>query len=303
MSNLENSYSQIAARIAVVLSAFCLLFGAVFAAPASANMVIDFDFDSILRGEQGSVAELASVPVEADDIGKTCLMAAVAENQVSVHTGNDLIVSTGDSQAIILGVEDEANGGTTERYAITLGSTVVVQLRFGADRMSSLGFNLDIDCEIPLDQAGLLTTIVPTTIPTTTTTCPAVQSVDDQGNAVAIPGGCQQTTLCPDGSVATPLDNGSPVAGLDSDGCPTTTVAPTTTSSTVAPTTAAPTTTTTTTTTVTAPPASAITCANGMTPVQVAGQSGLVCPTGQAVTDLPETPSAQPIVAAPAYTG
>jgi hypothetical protein len=297
-----------------VLTALSLVVGLVLAMPASANMTIDFDFDSVIRGEEGSVTQLAERTVDADDVGQTCLMAAVAENQVSVHPGNDLIVSTGDSQAVILGVEDEANGGTSERYAITLGDTVVVQLRFGPDAISSLGFTLDLDCDTPVDQFGTVTTIVPTTVTPpsteatttlpvvegcvtsgagvggsgstdsacpTTTTCQALVSVDDQGTAAAIEGGCQPTTLCADGTVAIPIDGSG-----SSDGCATATTA----------------TTTTTVTSTTQAPAQAV-CDDGSAPVQVQGQNDPVCPQGLAVTDLPETPTAQPVVAAPAYTG
>lgn len=144
----------------------------VVAGPAGADIAIEFD--ELIWGPEGSLTTVAEVEVPAEFVGDTCVLAVIAENQASVHPGNDLVVSTGDSQAVIVGVEDEVNGGTSQEYAMVVGSSIVVQLRFGPDGISSLGFGLTFDCartvatEVP--DPDLDTQLAQQQAPTTTTT-------------------------------------------------------------------------------------------------------------------------------------
>lgn len=159
------------------LLTLCVALG-VAAAPVGAESEISIPFDDLIFGSPGSVIQVAEVPVDADLVGRTCRLSVVAENQSSVHIGNDLIVSTGSSQAVVLGVEDTPNGGTLQTFEMVVGPTIVVEIRIGQDGMSSLGFGLSFDCELPAPDLGQQvesttttvapTTVAPTTVPPTT---------------------------------------------------------------------------------------------------------------------------------------
>lgn len=156
---------------------------AFFAAPVGAESEISIPFDDLIFAPPGSVVLLAEVDVDTDLVGRTCFLAVGAENQASVHMGNDLIVSTGTSEAVIVGVEDTPNGGTNQTYEMVVGPVITVQLRIGQDGMSSLGFGLSFDCQEPTEvtvpdlgeqQVDRTTTVpTPTVAPTTVATVPA----------------------------------------------------------------------------------------------------------------------------------
>ncbi len=151
----------------------------VIAVPANANTDVSITFDELVFGSPGSVVVVAEVAVDAALLGRTCTLQVHAENQSSVHIGNDLIVSTGSSEAVIVGVEDTPNGGTDQSYQMTMGSVIMVQLRIGQDGMSSLGFGLTFDCDEPTTPGTGAQIVSPpgetTTVPpaTTTTAAPA----------------------------------------------------------------------------------------------------------------------------------
>lgn len=232
--------AQLGLRTALAaFAAFALL-----SVPVDAESEISIPFGDLIFGAPGSVVTLAEVEVDEDLVGRTCFLAVVAENQASVHMGNDLIVSTGTSEAVIVGVEDEANGGTNQTYEMVVGSTITAQLRIGPDGMSSLGFGLSFDCDSP----------------------PTSAAGPDLGRQQA------------DRSTTTSTSAAS-VAPSALTTAPSTTVAPTTAPSTTVSPTSAPT---------TVPAVSSV-------PATVAG----------AVTNgpLPETPAAQAVAGAPAYTG
>lgn len=163
-----------------------MLASTALAVPAGAED-ISIPFDELVFGQPGSVVTIATVDVDQEMVGRTCHLSVLAENQASVHPGNDLIVSTGNSQAVIFGVEDTANGGTTETYEMVVGSTILVQLRIGQDGMSSLGFDLSFDCTDPIgsappaslinQQLTTTTTAPTTTAAPTTTVAPATTTV------------------------------------------------------------------------------------------------------------------------------
>lgn len=163
---------------------------------------ISIPFDDLIFGAPGSVVAVAQVNVEDELVGKNCDLAVLAENQASVHIGNDLIVSTGTSQAVILGVEDTPNGGTNQTYEMVVGDTITVHLRFGQDGMSSLGFGLSFDCRPePGDpvtggqtQETMTTTAAPTTtVPAPTTTRPPTTVAPPTVAGVVTNGGLPET--------------------------------------------------------------------------------------------------------------
>jgi hypothetical protein len=263
------------------------------AGPAGAD--ISIEFDDVIRGPEGSLKTVAQVDVPPEFVGDLCVLSVIAENQASVHVGNDLIVSTGDSQAVILGVEDEAFEPTSQDYAMVVGSTIVVELRFGKDALSSLGFGLSFDCE-PLPGAipDLETQVAEQSAPTTTTTVapPATSSTLPPPPAVIT-----ETTVpdCSDTIAVATAPAGTDVTTASASGapdCPTTT-----------------------TTVASCPDASTADATTDPSAVAPAGDAGLgtgeidSCGTepanvaGATTNDLPESPAPVAVVAAPAYTG
>lgn len=273
-----------------VRTAAAVLVGlALLASPASAD--ISIDFDDFITGPVGSLRTLTEVDVPADLVGQTCLISVLAANQVSVHPGNDLVITTGETETVIADVEDEADEALNESYPVVVGSTILVQLRFGTDGQSSLGFGLTFDCEESVVQAALdgqvTTTEPPAPAETTTstsaspaTTAPSTTQVADQvvedPCAVEAGSGAGATTGATDSTTTTTttIAGGGAAAGTD---CPTSTTDA-----------SAPSTETTATTVATT------TTALSSTTAAVANQG---------TDSMPQTPVADPVIAAPAYAG
>ena len=160
--------AKLVTRCLVILS----LVLTVVATPVGAENEISIPFDDIIFGSPGEVVELAREPVDADLVGQTCEISVEAENQSSVHIGNDLLITTASSRAVVVGVEDTANGGTLQTFEVVLGPTVLVHIRMGQSGISSLGFSLSIDCDGALGSSSqtadaTTTTVAPTTVPET----------------------------------------------------------------------------------------------------------------------------------------
>ncbi len=282
------------------------------ATPAQADILLEFD--RLISGVEGSVRTIGEVEVASDLVGQTCQVSVIGENQASVHPGNDLIVSTGGSSAVVVGVEDEVDAGINHTSQLVLGPSIVVQLRFGPDELSSLGFSLSFDCTQPA------TTTTSTTVATTSSSV-AVGSncVDGASTSGAASGGETEAgsdgsncapVSCPDGGSAvvttvTAAGSGSATADTDGPDCApasctdggasTATTASTGDSVTVdadgcpePPSNQIPTT--------TAPPATTV-------PTTVTSTTTTVASSGSATAALPQSPVATAIAAAPAYAG
>ena len=100
-----------------------------------------------VTGDVGSSVDMGSADVAADLVGRACNVVATVSNQESVHPGNTLVVSSGDSSVSIDGIEDVAGAVTTEGGTITLGDTVSVAVVLGDDGATSLGSSLTVTCE------------------------------------------------------------------------------------------------------------------------------------------------------------
>lgn len=295
-------------RLAGAISTMALLIAVVGVAPAWAIESIVLDQDRILYGEEGSTNQLAEIVVDDNRVGASCTLRVHAENQFSVHPGNDLLITTGGMQTVIEDVEAEPDADRDLSAAIVLGPELLVELRFGPHQVSSMGFDLSVECP---DVAGVVVTQPPTCpdpSSTSSTQTSTTQTSTTQPSTSTTTGGatddCQDPTPVSEVPVAVPVptptvpqpcttSDGQAVDGgnltLGQDGCETTTTTPTT----VAPTTAPPT---------TAPPTSAA------PPTTAAAQSTTtVVPTptvlGVQIFNLPQTPAAAPVQASPSYTG
>lgn len=277
------------------------------ATPAQADILLEFD--DLIFGAEGSVRSVAVADVPTDLVGRSCRISVIAENQSSVHPGNDIIVSTGETQTVIVGVEDEVNGGITQSYQVIVGPTIDVQLRFGQDEMSSLGFGLSFDCEQPVATTvdstlgGQVVTgessSTTTPPPSSTVTTEAITDCNDAGANSSTagpstsdgstadsstldssdpgdcgPASCDDGTSGSAGAVGTTVATGLADATTGDRSCPEAGSAASSASSSTTsapPTTAAPTTT--------------------------------VAPVASVTAALPPSPVAKAIVAAPAYAG
>jgi LPXTG-motif cell wall-anchored protein len=143
-----------------------------FALPASAQTtaedVIVFPVDSVVRGEPGEVLLLVSRPVPPAFQGTDCVANVSAENQESVHPGNDLILASGSTSGVVENFETEAFSLRGAAVPLTLGTSVEVSIRMGPDGISSGGLFISVDC--PVVVPPTTTEAPPTTEAPTTTT-------------------------------------------------------------------------------------------------------------------------------------
>lgn len=103
--------------------------------------------EAYASGDVGSSVGMGSVDVAAELVGRSCDVVANVTNQESVHPGNTLVVSSGDSSVSIGGIEDEAGAMTADAGTITLGSTISAAVVLGDDGATSLGSSLTVTCE------------------------------------------------------------------------------------------------------------------------------------------------------------
>jgi hypothetical protein len=130
------------------------------------EVAIEIPFETVIRAEPGSVHLLATAQVPPELQGVTCPVAAVAENESSVHPGNNLIVATDGDSIVLEDVERAAGAVTVAEEELTFGSTITVTLVLGEDGVFSAGMTVKF-CDIPE------TTTTTTTVETTTTTTEA----------------------------------------------------------------------------------------------------------------------------------
>ncbi len=180
-----------------------------FAPRAGADDILVLPVSGIVRGAEGDVITVGSVAVSPDLVGRTCDVRGQSVNQISVHPGNDLLITTAGQTFVIPDFEDA--GFITHEAGVTesVGDTITLQIRLGPDGRSSGGFRVSIDCSSEPE-------------PTTTSTEPATTAPPTSASSTTEPATTEPTTPSTD------------VAATE----PTTTVA-----TTAAPTTAAPTTT------------------------------------------------------------
>ncbi len=141
------------------------------ALPASAVDDIVIPINTVVRSAEGLLTQLKSVDVEPELVGSTCPVRAEAGNNRSVHPGSDLIISTGSDSTTLVDVEGVGNGVTVATSDLTLGDTLTVTLRMGADRVFSGGITVTVACsEAPAPKPETTTSTKPAT--TTSTEAP-----------------------------------------------------------------------------------------------------------------------------------
>jgi hypothetical protein len=141
--------------------------------PAGALEQIVISTDTVVRGSEGEVHVLVEVPT-GDEAGCEAQVSATAQNNPSVHVGNDLIVSSGGASVVISDVESAPGTVKSANGTLTLSDTLVVAVKLGpadefrANSIFSGGVTVNVTC-VPVETTT-------TTQPTTTTTVPLVSS-------------------------------------------------------------------------------------------------------------------------------
>jgi hypothetical protein len=121
------------------------------AVPASAkDETIEILVEGVVRGQEGEVIEVASVPVAAHLIGARCTAGSVTiADDGSSHPNNDFIVETGDTMEEILDYERVPGAVVPMTGALTLGDVIKVSVRLGPNRVTSGGFLISLNCTPP----------------------------------------------------------------------------------------------------------------------------------------------------------
>jgi hypothetical protein len=127
-------------------------------APAAADeLVLSFE-DAVVFGQPGQQVVVEESPVEAALVGTDCTAAYTAANNTSVRQGTDLVITSGDQQIEILGVEDEAGATVAAEGSLTLSDSIEIAVRLGPEARASLSGSLVLDCAVALPP-GTTTTI------------------------------------------------------------------------------------------------------------------------------------------------
>lgn len=147
--------SMLAGGIAVAAIGFGFM-----GSPANAQegeTVVEIPVSNVfVRGDVGSSVDMGQATVDAEMVGRTCNVVATVTNQSSVHPGNKLVVTSGDSTVEIPGIEDAADAVTVQAGTLTLGDTISVSVVLGDDGATSLGSSLKVTCEALPETARLL---------------------------------------------------------------------------------------------------------------------------------------------------
>lgn len=138
--------TALAAATALAIILALTLVALVAPSPAGAEEEISISPDSVVRGDPGSVTEVASTAVPPELVGSECVLTVVALNGASTHPGNVLIVSTGDTQVVVPDVEAAPDGSVIAERTVALGATIALEIKLGDSGISSLGFTAGFDC-------------------------------------------------------------------------------------------------------------------------------------------------------------
>ena len=120
-----------------------------------------FTASGVVSGGEGEIRLLGEVTVAPELVGATCTGRAETANQDSVHPNNDMIITTGTTQAEIPDFESAPFKVTPLSGTVVLGPTVRFEVRLGPTFVSSGGVVVTLDCT----PVGPPTTPAPPTTP------------------------------------------------------------------------------------------------------------------------------------------
>ena len=171
-----------------------------YATAAWSQTGVDIPLDRIHRGDPGDRFLEAEIAATAE-IGWTCGATLERRNNISIHAedghpehGTNLIIESGANSVTFANIETESFGEATKAFVID--GDIKVYTQIGEDRVSSMGYLLEFECNppttttVPMDESSTTTT-TPTTssttsVPpvTTTTEPPPINGIDTGGGAL-----------------------------------------------------------------------------------------------------------------------
>lgn len=197
--------ARVVVTTGVVLAAVML--AATSAGASHASVEISIPLDTVVRAPEGSITELGTAAVPDGFAGHSCEVRAHAENQVSIHPGNDLIIRSGDSEVRLEDVESEPGQVIETAEMLVLGEAISVSLVMGPDAVFSAGIDVSVECvaEDTTTTSEVATTVESSTTtsevsPTDETTTTAVVSTTDQpspSSSVAVEDEVRGTEVLP----------------------------------------------------------------------------------------------------------
>ena len=177
----------------VMLPVVVIVAGLAMAAPARGSTTeIIIPVESVIRGPEGTVATLATVGVDPDLQGSECTVSGVGVNQDSIHPNTDILVSSGGGQVVLPDVEREPNFVIVADGTLVLGPEIVVEVRFGPDRVFSGGLDVVLTCTTAEPPPEVSVSVVAGVCVPETNVTPVVVVIDPAGSATVTiegPGG------------------------------------------------------------------------------------------------------------------
>ncbi|HEX2153539.1 MAG TPA: LPXTG cell wall anchor domain-containing protein [Acidimicrobiia bacterium] len=128
---------------------------------------IEIPLPTVVRDGPGSQHLLADQEVPTDLVGMSCTAQARAENQSSVHPGNNLVIASGGQEVVLEDVERAPGAVTTAEGSLILGERVTVTLVMGEDGVFSAGMSVELTCA-PAESTTTTMSGPTTTVPETT---------------------------------------------------------------------------------------------------------------------------------------
>lgn len=197
----------------VALVAVALAFAVPGAGAQDAGRV-EIPLGTVVYSAPGVATVLGSAVVPDELVGTSCGVSTRAENNQSVHPGNDVVVSSGSDRVTLFDVEGSSGKVTTASSPLTLGTDVTITLIMGSDGVFSGGAAafVVVDCTPPSSTTSTTSSTTTTPVSTSTTTT-LVSTTTIEGPTTTIDGPTT-TTLVPTTTI---------------DGPSSTTIVPTTT--------------------------------------------------------------------------
>ncbi|MEZ5247344.1 MAG: hypothetical protein R2707_19815 [Acidimicrobiales bacterium] len=127
---------------------------------------VEIPVGTVVRTAPGVETLLGVAAVPPELVGTACGVSTRAENNQSVHPGNNLVVASGGASVTLADVEGSSGKVTTANSRLTLGVEVTITLVMGADGVFSGGAS----AFVVVDCAPATTTTTSTSSSTTTTT-------------------------------------------------------------------------------------------------------------------------------------
>lgn len=183
MTHLKGSSAEAFRRVIGAVTGMFLVFSLMMPVVAQDDdLEIVIPLPTVIRASQGAEIPLSMTQTAEAFVGETCGVSARAENQSSVHPGNDLVIESGGGEIILHDVEAQPGGVVTATGTLVLGETIVITLVMGADEVFSAGIEVRFQCpptEVTTTTEATTTTVSATTITaeaTTTSEAPTTSS-------------------------------------------------------------------------------------------------------------------------------